>query len=102
MEEYIGRPLRKDEVVHHVDGNKRNNNITNLMLMTRSEHAKIHAENLNRSKAVVQYSKDGKFVRAWKSAREACGELGIYPANVSKCCKGYLKTTGGYRWKYAE
>lgn len=102
MEEYIGRPLKRNEVVHHVDGNKRNNDIANLMLVTRSEHAKIHAENLNRSIAVVQYSKDGTFIRVWKSAREACKELGLYPANISKCCKGELKTTGGYKWKFVE
>lgn len=28
--------------IHHVDGNKANNNITNLQLLTRSEHQSIH------------------------------------------------------------
>ena len=32
MSRYIGRPLNKGEVVHHIDGNKKNNNIENLML----------------------------------------------------------------------
>jgi hypothetical protein len=41
MSEKIGRPLTKDEHVHHIDGNKLNNNIENLMLVTRSEHTKI-------------------------------------------------------------
>jgi hypothetical protein len=43
MTELIGRPLEKNECVHHVDGNKKNNNIKNLMLMTKKEHAKFHA-----------------------------------------------------------
>lgn len=40
----IGRPLRSDEVVHHIDGNKRNNRKSNLQVMLRSEHYKIHNE----------------------------------------------------------
>jgi transposase len=32
MSQNIGRPLRKDESVHHMDGDRTNNNITNLQL----------------------------------------------------------------------
>lgn len=42
MENILGRPLRRDEIVHHIDGNKANNNPSNLMIMSRSEHAKLH------------------------------------------------------------
>ena len=42
MEKEIGRKLKSTEIVHHIDGNKRNNNISNLKLMTQSEHAKLH------------------------------------------------------------
>lgn len=42
MEEHIGRRLRPGEVVHHRDGNKSNNSIDNLELMTQSEHCKAH------------------------------------------------------------
>ncbi len=42
MEQHIGRGLSADEVVHHIDGNKQNNSIDNLMLMTRSEHTRLH------------------------------------------------------------
>ncbi len=38
----IGRPLRSNEVVHHIDGNKRNNRMSNLQVMTRSQHYKLH------------------------------------------------------------
>lgn len=41
-EQKLGRPLTKDEIVHHIDGNKRNNDPINLMIVTRAEHARIH------------------------------------------------------------
>lgn len=102
MEKHIGRKLKKDEVVHHIDGNKRNNEISNLLLTTRSEHAKIHKAELDKSISVAQYSMNGEFIRIWKSAREACTELNLHPSNVCKCCKGLLRKTGGYLWKYAD
>ena len=56
-EKKIGRYLRKDEVVHHVDGNILNNAPENLEVMTQSEHAKF--ENTRRDKIT------GRFARRW-------------------------------------
>lgn len=42
MEEHLGRKLKKKEAVHHVDGNPKNNNISNLMVLTSSQHSKLH------------------------------------------------------------
>lgn len=43
IEHEIGRKLDKNEVVHHIDHNKNNNDISNLVVMSRSEHTKLHA-----------------------------------------------------------
>lgn len=42
VECHLGRALKSDEIVHHKDGNIYNNDISNLQVVSRSEHAHIH------------------------------------------------------------
>lgn len=51
-ERLLGRPLKEGEVVHHIDGNKRNNDPFNLMVFkSQTEHALWHKnEKLDPSK----------------------------------------------------
>lgn len=44
MEKYLGKKLKKNEVVHHIDGNKSNNNISNLQAMSNREHMYLHTK----------------------------------------------------------
>jgi hypothetical protein len=41
-EKMIGRPLTKEEVVHHRNGKKGDNRKENLQVVTKSEHSTIH------------------------------------------------------------
>ncbi len=58
-----------------------------------SEAAKIH-----RRKSVLQFSKDGIYLREWSSIKLAQEKFKI--THISECCTGKQKTSGGFIWKH--
>lgn len=92
-----------------------------LIFVTRAMHSKIHREMrskkykeigkktgaingkkgaIKQSIPILQFAKDGEFIKEWQSAYEACRQLRISQASICCCCKGKSKTAGGYTWKY--
>ena len=70
---------------------------------TRKKMSKAMMGNHNSpTKPILQYTKDGEFIKEWTSAKEASKVLGIEHNHISTCCKGKLKSAYGFVWKYAE
>lgn len=38
----LKRKLKSSEIIHHIDANRTNNKLNNLLILTRIEHAKLH------------------------------------------------------------
>lgn len=58
--------------------------------------------NAKQKKTVMQFNLEGDLVRVWSSLTEAAKENGMSIAAICRCCKGEVKTSGGYIWKYDE
>jgi group I intron endonuclease len=53
-------------------------------------------------KSVSQYSLDMELVATFSSQVEAFKATGTRAESICMCCKGKLKTAGGYIWRYAD
>lgn len=94
--------------VNHKDGNKLNNNIDNLEWCTNSENTQHGYDKglykfKTRSHAINVYTKQGKFIRAYKSIRSMCDDLHINRKTVTMILKGEKVTNNyNYLFEYVE
>lgn len=56
MSDHLKRKIERDEIVHHIDGNRKNNDLSNLKLMRRGEHSSFHEreKSLGTRRGIVQ------------------------------------------------
>ena len=91
----IGRKLSEETKLKISQNNKgKNNNSLEFLKKIRDKASQI------RSKSVIQYSVEGLLLGEFKSAVEAAKTLNLNPRLIGKCCRGVIKTSGGFIWKF--
>ena len=53
-------------------------------------------------KPIIQYDKQGRYIKEWSSISDAARALHLQVSNISKVLSKERKTTGGYIFKYKE
>lgn len=116
--------------VHHIDKNPENNRADNLKVCTMRQHKEFHHDEQSeaakkrigfiyfncgkkfteehrrkisdkqKKKPIYQYTLDDEFVREWESSLQIERELGYYHICISKCCRGILKKSYGFKWRF--
>lgn len=100
---FIGKPISEVYYeINHLDENKNNNKLENLQYCTRKYNCNYGSHNEKMSKSVIGINKINGFICEYSSARGAGRSLLINNANIVACCKGKLKSAGGYVWYYKE
>lgn len=66
----------------------------------KGEQNPMYGKTPTTAKPVSQYTKDGKWVADYPSAMHAKKATGISNCSIAACCKGQLKSAGGFIWKY--
>lgn len=99
---FIPNPENKP-TVDHIDGNKKDNHISNLRWATQSEQQLNAIRNGNRLDCtnrvkVAQLNKDGEVINVYASLKEAERQTGIHWTGISAVLRNKRKSAGGYRW----
>ena len=81
------------QVINHIDGNKTNNDISNLEVVSKQENALHACYTLNKNiKAVIRLSDNQEYPSISKAAREnnvTPGAITYALKNSTKCCNSY-------------
>ena len=89
------------EIACHKDDDPMNNRKDNLFIWTQRDNMMdMIKKRRNKHMTVLQFNKDGLFIKKWWSIIEVQRGIWVRANAISACCKGKAKSSWGFIWKY--
>jgi hypothetical protein len=89
--------IPEDYVIDHIDGNRSNNDLSNLRCITNSENMINAQKNGHKGQhKVAQYDKNHNLIKEWSSFTTAAKEYGVTYAAISSAAKRHGMSCGFY------
>ena len=97
--ETFNGPIPEGLKIDHIDGNRTNNALSNLRLVTQSENMYAAMTNGHSGQIpVLQFTMDGKFIKEFPTIQAAADEVGVSHA-VIRSALNHGGRSAGFRWK---
>lgn len=96
-ESFNKKEIPEGYFVDHIDGNKANNNLSNLRIVTHSENMfNAYANGHKNQIKVFQFDEKGKLIQEFPSFREAGRAMGVTSEAIEAASKRHQRSCGYY------
>lgn len=94
--------------VNHIDGNKENNSINNIEMVSDKENKKhgwatgLYKRQYKKNSKICQYDLNGNLIKVWDNMNEIVSNTNFNKVRIYNCIKGLQIQTHNYKWSFYE